>query len=552
MALYRLRTYDHTRMHPVKYLSSGECPLHNIAEPLISFCRRRWGNRVAQGKLIYGGQLVCRWSASGSPTIDKGALYEEDGRIVAIGAFDDLQRRYPMARQIGGLDYIVMPGFVNSHSHGRGVTTYQVGQPDEPLELRLVEIFHRAESNRKAAASSKQASDRFAYLDTLYSCAKQLASGITTTVHSHIYLDGTVESLAGSARPIIEAYRDSGMRCAFALGIRDRNSFTFLDDEEFFATLPPALRDSLDLRSSRHYVAVDEYLGLVRDLVASCPTVSFQLGPWNPIFCSDKLLEALALASRREGWRIQTHLNETRHQAAYGLRQHGKSWVRYLREIGMLTERFSGAHGVWLEDGDIEAIAQSGAQVVYNPGSNLRLQSGLAPVRDLLCGGVKVGFGLDSLSLNDDDDMFQDLRFGQLIQGSWGIDGESISGDAMLEMATVTGASIAGIEGIGALSEGGCADVVLLSRVEMESPQNERPLPEQILKRARGADVKTVIVGGRVMIEDGRWTGRDPADLFHELAAAKTAGSRELPPSVFAMKEAVRSYVNEAELQFKQ
>jgi 5-methylthioadenosine/S-adenosylhomocysteine deaminase len=507
---------------------------------------------VAQGKLIYGGQLVRRWSASGSPAIDKGALYEEDGRIVAIGAFDELRQRYPNARQIGGPDYVVMPGLVNSHSHGRGITTYQAGQPDEPLELRLVEIFHRAESGSKAAASNRQASAHFTYLDTLYSCAKQLASGITTTVHSHTYLDGTVEALAGSVRPIVEAYRDSGMRCAFTLGIRDRNSFTFLGDEEFVATLPPTARGLSDLRSSRHYVAIDEYLGLIRELAASYPTVSFQLGPWNPIFCSDKLLEDLAQASRRDGWRIQTHLNETRHQAAYGLRQHGKSWVQYLREIGMLTERFSGAHGVWLEEGDIEAFAQSGAQVVYNPSSNLRLNSGLAPVRDFLRGGVKVGFGLDSLSLNDDEDMFQDLRFGKLIQGSWGIDGESVSADAMLEMASAIGALVAGIEGTGTLSEGGPADVVLLSRTEMEGLQNERPLPEKILKRARAAHVKTVIVGGRVMIEDGRWTGRDPAGLLRELAVAKTTGPRELPASVFTMKEAVRNYVHGVELQFNQ
>jgi 5-methylthioadenosine/S-adenosylhomocysteine deaminase len=504
---------------------------------------------VAQGKLIYGGQLIRRWSASGSPAIDQGALYEEDGRIVAIGTFDDLLRRYPMAHQIGGPDYVVMPGFVNSHSHGRGITTYQLGQPDEPLELRLVEIFHRAESGSKAAASSKQASDRFAYLDTLYSCAKQLASGITTTVHSHIYLDGPVEGLASSVRPVIEAYRDSGMRCAFTLGIRDRNSFSFASDEEFIASLPPALRDTANLRSARHYIAIDEYLGLIRDLAASYPAVDFQLSPWNPIFCSDKLLEDLALASRREGWRIQTHLNETRHQAAYGLRQHGKSWVQYLKGIGMLTERFSGAHGVWLEEGDIEAFAQSGAQVVYNPSSNLRLLSGVAPVRDFLRGGVKVGFGLDSLSLNDDEDMLQDLRFGQLMQGSWGIDGEFISADAMLEMATVSGASIAGIEGIGSLSEGGRADVVLLSRVEMEGLPNGRPLSEQLLKRARGVHVKTVIIGGRVMIEDGRWAGRDPADLLRELAGSRTGGPRELPQSVFALKEAVRNYVNGVELQ---
>jgi 5-methylthioadenosine/S-adenosylhomocysteine deaminase len=504
---------------------------------------------VAQGKLIHGGQMVCRWSASGTQVTERGALYEEDGRIVAIGQFDDLQRRYPDAPLVGGPDYIVMPGFVNSHSHGRGLTTYQVGQPDEPLEPRLVEIFHRSESSSKPGDSGKPAPGQFAYLDTLYSCAKQIASGITTTVHSHTYLDGSVETLAGATRPVIEAYRDSGMRCAFTLGIRDRNSFTFQSDEEFLASLPSTVRGLSGLRSSRHYVAIDEYLGLLRDFVQSYPTIAFQLGPWNPIFCSDKLLDALAQASHREGWRIQTHLNETRHQAAYGLRQNGKSWVRHLKDLGMLTERFSGAHGVWLEEGDVETLSQSGAQIVYNPGSNLRLRSGLAPIRSFLSSGVKVGFGLDSLSMNDDEDVFQDLRFGQLIQGSWGIDGESISADAMLEMATATGATIAGMEGIGSLTEGGCADVVLLSRTEMEGVRSERPLPEQILKRARNAHVKTVIISGRIMIEDGRWVGREPIELLCDLVATKAPGPGELPASVYAVKEAVRNYVRSVDLQ---
>ena len=503
---------------------------------------------MAQGKLIYGGQLVCRWSASGTAVMERGALYEEEGRVVAIGRFDDLQRRYPQARLIGGLDYIVMPGFVNSHSHGRGLTTYQAGQPDEPFELRLIEILYRSRGNSKPDDTTKQTSREFAYLDTLYSCAKQVASGITTTVHSHIYIDGPIEALAEATRPVIEAYRDSGMRCAFTLGIRDRNSFTFMNDEKFVATLPSTARSSPDLWCSRNYIPVDEYLDLLRDFDRSYPTISFQMGPWNPVFCSDSLLEALAKISRCDGRRIQTHLNETRPQASYGLREHGKSWVQRLKDIGMLTERFSGAHGVWLEEGDVETISQSGAQIVYNPSSNLRLQSGLAPVCRLLRGGVKMGFGLDSLSMNDDEDVFQDLRFGQLIQGSWGIDGEAVSPDAMLEMATAAGAKIAGIDSVGSLTEGGCADVVLLARSEMEGVQNERPLGEQILKRARGAHVKTVIIGGRVMIEDGRWLNREPAELLRELVAAKAPGIRDFPPSVLSVREAVRNYVRSVDV----
>src|SRR3954470_7038740 len=96
------------------------------------------------GKLIYGGHLVRRWNAPPTDQIEDGALYEEAGRIVAIGRYADLKQRYPAAAVIGNPDCIVVPGFVNAHAHGRGLTTHQLDQLDEPLELRLIEFYHRA------------------------------------------------------------------------------------------------------------------------------------------------------------------------------------------------------------------------------------------------------------------------------------------------------------------------------------------------------------------------------------------------------------------------
>jgi cytosine/adenosine deaminase-related metal-dependent hydrolase len=390
----------------------------------------------------------------------------------------------------------------------------------------------------RAAAPPNAGADP--YLDTLYACAKQVASGITTTVHSHQYMDGPVDAFEAEVRPVLDAYRDSGLRCAFTLGIRDSTGFSFVDDPEFRATLPP---DLVSMPPGRCDMTFDQYTALLRTLAADYPTIGFQLGPWNPVFCSDALLAALADASRRDGWRIQTHLNETMHQAAYGRRQHGKSWVRRLDELGLLSERFSGAHGVWLDDGDIEILARAGAQIVYNPSSNLRLRSGLAPVRALLRGGVKVAFGLDSLSLNDDDDMLQDLRLGQLIQSGWGIDGDAIPAASMLEMATATAATVAGIAGVGALTEGGCADAVLLSLADIEGVPGDHAVSEALLKRGRAAHVRTVVIGGKVMVEEGRWAGRGPAELLAALAGAGVAGPREPEAQLLALKEAVRGYL---------
>lgn len=198
---------------------------------------------------------------------------------------------------------------------------------------------------------------------------------------------------------------------------------------------------------------------------------------------------------------------------------------------------------MWLDRRDIETMKEAGAQVVYNPSSNLRLGSGLAPVREYLSVGVPVAFGLDSLGMNDDEDMFQDLRLGEIIQNGPGIDRESIPAGAMFDMATAAGATVAGIDGIGSIAEGNWADVVLLSRHQIEGGLANHPLPEVILRRAKAAHVKTVIVGGKIVIEDGRWIGRDPDRMVEELSQAVAPPKRRTSGVVEVLKEAVRQHL---------
>ena len=488
-----------------------------------------------KGKLIFGGALVQHW---GAPPITNGALYEEDGRVVAVDGYDALRKRYPDAQAIGSRDYVAMPGFVNAHAHGRGFTTYQMGQPDEPLEMRIIEMATRPEWGAGAAAQAKSSYDP--YRDTLYASLKQIASGVTSTLHSHIYVGGPVEPYAKLTREVLRGYADSGLRCAFALGVRDRYSFTFMDDHEFVKLLPDELRAASGIRPIRCDMGFADFYGLLKTLAAEFPQVKLQLGPWNPVWCSDRLMEQLAEASARDGWRIHTHLSETRYQAGYARKAYGKSWTGRLKDLGMLSERFSGAHAIWVDHDDIEMIKESGAQIVHNPSSNLRLGSGLAPVRALLERGIPVAFGLDSLSMNDDEDMFQDLRLGQVVQNRPGLDTAPIPAATMFGMATATGATVTGIEGTGSLAPGMLADVVLVSLPEVAGGHADQPLADLMLRRAKAAHVRTVIIGGKVMIEDGRWKGLDPESLRKELMASMSKTQRSDPRSVAQVKQVVR------------
>ena len=497
------------------------------------------------GKLVHGGWLVCRWEGSEGPSvIEGGAFYEEGGRIIKVGIYEELRKQYPRATSIGGSSYVVIPGFVNAHSHGRGFTTFQMGQPDEPLETRIAEMAFRSEwGGGDSEPGTKDNRGYDPYLDTLYACIKQIAAGITTTVHSHVYMDGPVGPYADLTRRMIAAYRDSGIRCAFALGIRDRYTYTFMDDQAFLSSLPPGVQDSPQLRLPDYKMGFSEFYELLQALSEEFPGVGFQFGPWNPVWCSDALMERLAEASRDDGWRVHTHLMETQYQSEYARRTYGKSWVAHLNEMGMLSERFSGAHGVWLDRSDMDMMKEAGAQVVYNPSSNMRLGSGLAPVREFLSVGVPVAFGLDSLGMNDDEDMFQDLRLGQTIQNGPGIDRGSIPACTLFEMATGDGATVAGIDGIGSIAEGNRADAVLLSLPQIEGGHADQPLPDLILRRAKAAHVKTVVIGGKVMIEDGRWIAFEPDKILGELSASLGRTTRVTSETAQVVKEAVRVHM---------
>ena len=157
------------------------------------------------------------------------------------------------------------------------------------------------------------------------------------------------------------------------------------------------------------------------------------------------------------------HLLETFYQKEYALRTFGKSAVAHLEELQFLGEDVSIAHAVWLTEADIRIVAESGTQVCHNASSNLKLQSGIAPVQPLLAQGATVALGTDSMALNDDDDLFQDMRLVTQLHRNSGIDSTVPTADQVLTMATVNGAKATGFEGeVGRLMPGYRADMVLL------------------------------------------------------------------------------------------
>jgi cytosine/adenosine deaminase-related metal-dependent hydrolase len=484
--------------------------------------------------LIHGRWLVRDWTAPpASGVLEDGALYQEAGTIVDVGSYAALRRRYPSAQHVGDADTIVIPGFVNAHSHGRGVTTFQKRQRDEHLELRVLDLMARS---RDAPAIDPR-------LDILWSCVKQIACGITTTVHSHSYYQGTMEGYARGARTLVDAYRESGLRCVVALGIRDRNRLAYREDA-FTKDLSCADCEAIASFGEPAYVSFDEYHALLGELEREQPQASFQFGPTNPVWCSERLLGSIADASRASGRRVHTHLAETQYQAAFARKAYGKGWAEALVDLGLLSDRLSCAHGVWLDANDLQGFAQAHAQVVHNPASNLRLSSGIAPLRRFLEHGVPVAMGTDSLAMNDDEDIFQDMRLAALLQNVPGVRRAALDAATVLGMATRGGAIVAGNPKLGMLAAGSPADAVLVSASKLAGFPGLDPVPlaDWVLARATASCVQSVMIGGHLVLESGRWTTLEPERIAAAIGSALDARAAPPDAATRALKAALRDY----------
>ena len=319
------------------------------------------------------------------------------------------------------------------------------------------------------------------------------------------------------------------MRVAFAPGVADQNPVVSGKDaaetEAFLGALPPDARAAAlaDLPRADN-MTPDEYLGLMDDLAGAYrdhPCIDVWYGPPGPNWVSDGFMQRIAERAAAHGTGIQTHVSESIYEKLYGPRTHGRSIVAHLHALGVLGPRFSLAHAVWLTEAEIQILVETGASVSHNPSSNLRLRAGIAPLAALMAAGATVGIGLDGTTLDDDDDAFRELRLALRLQRAPTLDAAVPSPADLLRVATEGGAKLLGKEGtLGRLSPGYRADLVLLDLERITWPwvAPEADPRDLLVLRAQARDVRTVLVGGEVVLRDGRPTGFDLAEAGRELA----------------------------------
>ena len=433
--------------------------------------------------------------------IADGALVQEDGVITAIGTYDDLRRKHPSLPVIGSGREIMLPGFVNAHHHV-GLTPLQLGSPDMPLELWFV--------TRMVARNVNP------YLDTLYSAFEMIGSGITTVQHIHGWLPGKLPDVAKISGDVIRAYEDIGMRVSYCFALRDQNRLVYQADQDFIASLPAELKGPMQRWFDRFQLSLEDNLDLFRNLHRGHNAkrrVRVQLAPANLHWCSDKALAAMAELSRSHDAPIHMHLVETAYQKEYARRRGGGTAVEYLDRFGLLGPNMTLGHGVWLNEKDIDRVAETGTCICHNCSSNFRLRSGVAPLNRFEAKGINTAIGLDEAGINDDRDMLQELRLVLRAHRVPGMGDDDVPGmGQVLRMATVGGArTTSWRESLGTLEVGKGADLSLIDWDSLAYPYLDELTPtlDAVVQRAKASAVRAVMCDGEVIYQEGRFTRVD-------------------------------------------
>ncbi len=395
--------------------------------------------------------------------------------------------------------HLVIPGLVNGHTHGHG--SLGKGRGDRwSLELLL---------NAGVWISGQRTADDM-YLATLLNAAEMIRRGCTAAYD--LTLELPHPSPAG-IREVARAYGDAGMRAVVAPMVSDiafHDLVPGLGD-----ALEPALRDTVNAWTPEPWhVSLDACRDIVREWSPAGDMVRPGLAPTIPMHCTDGFLEACRDLAREYSLPTHMHMAESKFQSILGHETYGMSLTRHVDRIGLVDEQFTAAHGIWLDDDEMRLLADRGASVVHNPGSNLRLGSGLAAVRRMLEAGLNVAVGSDGSNSSDNQNMFEAMRLATFVSRVMTHDLRRwVSAEETFRMTTLGGARVLGLEGrIGRIAPGYLADLVFIDLGDLAWLPLNDPL-NQLVYADDGGAVDHVMINGRFVYENKRFTTIDTGSL---------------------------------------
>ena len=410
--------------------------------------------------------------------IASGGLYARDGVIEAVGAAADLPAEADEVLDLSGA--VVVPGLINTHHH-----------------------FYQ---NLTRAVPAAQDATLFGWLTTLYpiwarmgpeeifvsaqlALAELALSGCTCS-SDHLYM------FPNGAR------LDDEIAAAGTIGLRLHATRGAMSIGESAGGLPP---DSL---VEDEAAILEDCLRVIAAHHDPDPGAMVRVGvaPCSPFSVSRELMRDAALLARGQGVHLHTHLAENDDDIAYSLAHFGCRPGQYAEDLGWTGDDVWHAHCVKLDDGEIDLFAQSGTGVAHCPCSNMRLGSGIAPVRAMRDAGVKVGLGVDGSASNDAGDLLSEARQAMLLQRV-GFGGDALGARDALEIATRGGAAVLGRPDLGSLEIGKRADFAVFDTASVAMAGAWDPVAGLVFSGPHRA--RHTVVEGRFVVRDGELATAD-------------------------------------------
>ncbi len=403
---------------------------------------------------------------------EDGAVAVSGSSIADAGTFADISARFTSENITDGKNRVIFPGLINTHTHAAMV--YFRGLADDlPLQEWLEKHIWPSEMKWMSAEFVSDAVE--------LASLEMLKAGVTTYADMYFFQAAAAERL-----------EKTGMRAVLGAGVIDFPFTGYAQSvEDYFTNAEKLINDWKD-----------------SELISPC------IAPHATYTCSPDNYKRANAISEKYNVPIHTHLAETQFEVSEIRKRYGKTPAEHLDGIGLLTERLFAAHCVWLTDDEIDLLAKRKVGVSHCIESNLKLASGFAPVADMLKAGVRVAFGTDGAASNNDLSILGEMSTAAKVQKAVSKDPTVLDSRTILLMATKNGAEILGLgDETGTIGPGKKADLVVAS---LEQP-HLNPIYDiysHITYCMRPSDVETVMVNGKIVVENGRPVTVDEAEVI--------------------------------------
>lgn len=425
--------------------------------------------------------LFPRWIVPIQPHntyLENHAIAIDKGRILEILPDKEAQQRYQAKNNLQFNTHVIMPGFVNAHTHSP-MTLFR-GMSDD---LALMDWLQ----NHIWPAEGKWLSDEFVYDGTLLAILEMLRCG--TTCFNDMYF---------FSEAISKAIDETAMRASISGAIIDFPTAYAKNPNEYFAKA-----EKLAQTWKNHSL------------------ISVTISPHAPYTVSDESFLKVKQFAEKYGTRIYLHLHETADEVTQGLKQNQKRPMQRLYELGILSPQTECVHMTQITAEDIQIMQKTGAHVIHCPTSNLKLASGFAPIKQFMDAGINVALGTDGAASNNDLDIINEMHIAAVLAKAVAKDPTALNAAEVLRMATLNGAKAMGLEQqIGSIEPGKAADIIAVDMVSINTQPMYNPL-SHLAYAVNSRQVTDVWVAGKQLLKNGKFTLMDEAAILAKANAWK-------------------------------